>query len=81
MSGTAYTGPEAVFVAQPNERYQIKPKPVFYLTSGEYKEGEIIERSKVTEDVFEIDFSDASGSSTRQLVHYSFTKFAIKKAA
>ncbi|KAH8646221.1 hypothetical protein BX600DRAFT_555921 [Xylariales sp. PMI_506] len=77
-AGPGYSGPSAVFIPEPSQKYQIKPKNIFYLTAGEYTEGTIIDVTQMTDTVLELDFSSLSGNPAKNVVHNKNGKLIVQ---
>jgi len=52
-------GPSAMFIPQPNVKYQIQPVNTYYITYGDYTPGVLIDVTKVGETL-EVDFAHHS---------------------
>lgn len=56
-SGGAIAGPAATFIPEANSTYQIQPVNTYYLTTGSYSKGDLIDVVKVTTKYATIDFT------------------------
>jgi hypothetical protein len=56
-SGGAIAGPAATFIPEANSTYQIQPVNTYYLTTGSYTKGDLIDVTKVTTKFATIDFT------------------------
>ncbi|CEI63817.1 hypothetical protein FVEN_g9125 [Fusarium venenatum] len=55
--------PLAAFVPGPNQQYQIEPKNVFYLVTGQYREGALVEEESMGYNRLRVDFGNARGNN------------------
>jgi len=65
-SGGAIAGPAATFIPEANSTYQIQPVNTYYLTTGSYTKGDLIDVTKVTTKFATIDFTK---DADYQIVH------------
>ncbi|KAA8893614.1 hypothetical protein FN846DRAFT_820578 [Sphaerosporella brunnea] len=63
-TGSGFTGPAATFVPEPSVHYQIQPVNTYFLTFGDYKAGNLIDRTKMANQVLLIDFDKLPNSVT-----------------
>lgn len=67
-SGRRDTAPIATFVPQPNARYRIEPTNVYWVTSGQYRAGEIIDGDRA-QDPVRVELAQASSDVTIDHIH------------
>ncbi|XEU97662.1 hypothetical protein FSHL1_002948 [Fusarium sambucinum] len=55
--------PLGAFIPEPNQEYQIKPKNIFYLVTGQYREGTLVEEESMGYNRPRVDFRNAGGNN------------------
>jgi hypothetical protein len=65
-------------VAEPNKNYYFYPKVVYYVATGEYKQGQVVNVQIATMG-FPVDFSALGTPRNVILVHDGNGKFSFKK--
>lgn len=76
-SSGSNTSTAAVFTPQPSTNYQIQPQNIYYLTTGDYSPGDIINIVKTSQDVLKLDFTGQGGSPIIDVTHNSHGGFNI----
>ena len=56
-TGGALAGPAATFIPEGNSTYQIQPVNTYYVTTGSYSKGDLIDVTKITTKFATVDFT------------------------
>ncbi|KAI1177884.1 hypothetical protein F4777DRAFT_576696 [Nemania sp. FL0916] len=58
------SGPAAMFAPVPNQSYQVKPINVFWVSTGQYVPGALVDYTMITKSALKLDFSTPSAKPT-----------------
>ncbi|KAI0390902.1 hypothetical protein F5Y17DRAFT_461333 [Xylariaceae sp. FL0594] len=70
-------GPAAVFAPIPNQSYQIKPVNQFWIATGQYVQGKLVDYTMVSKTAFKVDFSKPGAKSEITINHTPKGTFVV----